>query len=64
LKPVRQIGGVVLAIVELDADGGADERGPKLGDQFLASIVLALRGNEGGAGKAVNVPRRMAKLVR
>jgi hypothetical protein len=55
---------VVLAIVELDADGGADERGPKLGDQFLASIVLALRGNEGGAGKAVNVPRRMAKLVR
>jgi len=23
---------MVLAVVELDADGGADERGPKLGD--------------------------------
>lgn len=55
---------MVLAIVEFDADGGADERRPKLGNQFLAGVVLALRGNEGGPGKPVDVSRGVAKLVR
>ena len=54
---------MVLAVVELDADGGADERGPKLGNQFLAGVVLSASGSEGGTGKAVDVSRRVAKLV-
>lgn len=53
---------MVFAIMELDADRATDEGGPKLGNQFFASIVLALRGNEGGTGKPIDVARRVGLM--
>ena len=55
---------MVLAIVELDADRAADERRAQFGDEFLAGIVLALRGNEGRTGEPVDMACCVAKLVR
>lgn len=60
LQPARQVGGMVFAIMQFDADRTADERGPQFCDQFLPGIIFALRGKEGRTGKPVLMPAGVA----
>jgi hypothetical protein len=39
-EPVAQVGGVVVTGFRRDAEVAAEERGPDLGDQFLAGVAV------------------------